>query len=85
MDDSNLLPMVFGELIERANKIEQLTDVVMAEYYAAINNDESLIPEVVSILGPNTFELLVKYFGGHTIRIPKSEDILATVRRNNGQ
>jgi len=77
--------MVFGELIERANKIEQLTDVVMAEYYAAINNDESLIPEVVSILGPNTFELLVKYFGGHTIRIPKSEDILATVRRNNGQ
>lgn len=85
MDDITILPVVFDELIERANKIEQLTDAVMADYYAAINGDESLIPEVISILGPNTFELLVKYFGGHTIQIPKSDDILATVRRNNGQ
>lgn len=85
MENSSILPVVFTELIERVNKIEQLNCSVMSEYYASINSEESLVPELVSLLGPDSFELLVKYLGGYTIRIPKTEDILATVRRNNGQ
>jgi hypothetical protein len=77
MNEPSILPPIFKELIDIADNLDKLTPEVLDGYYAAVGEDESLIPELISVLGPHTFETLIRYFGGHTIKLPKVGDIVA--------
>ena len=52
-------------------------------FLVILSTEESLIPELVAILGPQNFVVLVQYFGGHTLAIPKASTILQKVNNDN--
>jgi hypothetical protein len=83
MNELKLLSPLFYDLIERANKIEALTPELMDEFYAKIGSHESFLPELIAVIGPATFELLVRYYGGESFKIPKADDIIKFVRNPN--
>jgi len=76
MPEPSLLPPIFRELIDAADNLEKLTPEAWESFYSAIGEDENLLPELVCVLGPNTFETLIRYFGGQTLKLPKPGDIL---------
>ena len=80
MPEPSLLPPIFRELIDAADNLEKLTPEVWDSFYGAIGEDESLIPELVCVLGPHTFEVLIQYFGGQTLKLPKAGDIVSRGR-----
>lgn len=80
MGDSPV-PKILYDLLNRADKLEELTPETLWEYFELLNDDESFIPEVVAMLGPVTFAMLVQHLGGQVVRVPKPEDILRRVKK----
>jgi hypothetical protein len=83
MDETNLVPEIFYTLMNQVEKLEELDETTLWRYYDGLDNDPSFIPELVSLVGPEIFGLLVKYFGGKSIPIPTAEQILSIVRKND--
>lgn len=83
MGDSSVAPKILYDLLNKADALEGLTPDTVWQFLTILNEDESFLPEVVAMVGPATFTLLVKHIGGQTIRIPKPEDILRRVKRAN--
>jgi hypothetical protein len=46
-----------------------------------LEEDESFLPELISMLGPDAYTDIAYYFGGSTIRIPQPRDIIRQVKR----
>jgi len=82
MDNPNILPPIFGELISLADKVGQIDENVIEAYCLSLDDDESFMPELVGIIGPMAFQMLVCYYGGQSMRIPCPEDILAKLKEN---
>ena len=83
MDDTNILPPVFGELITLADQIAQTDEKVIEAYCMTLNDEESFVPELVGVIGPMAFRLLVCYYGGQSIRIPCPEEVLNTLKEHS--
>lgn len=83
MDENSLLPPIFGELIAAVNDIEQVDGAVIEAYCMALDDEESFIPELIGIIGPMAFRMLVCYYGGQSVRVPQAEEILNKVRSTN--
>jgi hypothetical protein len=81
MGDISVVPKILYDLLDQAEALEGLTPEIMWEYLATLNEDESFIPDLVAIVGPSTFALLVKHLSGQAFRVPKPEDILRKVKR----
>lgn len=77
------LPAVFKELIDNADNLDSLTEETWEAFYALLATDETLLAELVSVLGPANFVVLVQYFGGQTIKLPKAGEILKKVKNDN--
>lgn len=75
MSDTGI-PKLFNTLIGQALKLESITPEVLDAYFANISEDESFVPELVSMVGPPTFLLLIEHFGGCSIPIPKIQDVI---------
>jgi hypothetical protein len=82
MDETNLVPEIFFTLMNQADKLEELDDATLWRYYSLIDNDPSFIPELVAIVGPDIFAMLVHNFGGQKITIPTADQILSFVRKH---
>jgi len=82
MDECNILPPIFRELAEKADRLGNIDREMILEYSCTLNDDQSFLPEIFSIVGPENFGLLVRNFGGQSIRIPKPEDILMAVKNH---
>ena len=76
MDNPNILPPVFGELINLADHVAKIDDKVIEAYCLSLDDDESFVPELIGIIGPMAFQMLVCYYGGQSMRIPFPEEIL---------
>lgn len=75
------VPKILYDLLNRAEKLDDLAPDTVWEYLELLNEDESFLPEVVAIVGPATFTLLVQHMGGQSVRVPKPEDIIRKVKR----
>jgi hypothetical protein len=82
MQENNLIPEIFYSLMDQADKLEQLDESVLSRYYELLNDVTSFVPELVAVIGPDAFELLVKNYGGRTITIPSADNIISYVRKN---
>ncbi len=82
MQENNLIPEIFYSLMDQADKLDQLDESVLSRYYELLNDATSFIPELVAVIGPDAFELLVKNYGGRTITIPSADNIISFVRKN---
>lgn len=80
MGDSSI-PKILYDLLDRAEKLDDLTPETMWEYLGLLNEDESFLPEVVAIVGPVTFTMMVQHIGGQSVKLPKPEDIIRKVKR----
>jgi hypothetical protein len=81
MEEHDLIPEVFFSLMDQADKLGELDEETMQRYYETLNDAFSFLPELVAVIGPDAFELLVKNYGGRTITIPSPETILGDVRK----
>ena len=82
MAENNLVPDIFYSLMDQAEKLDKLDEPMLSKYYELLNDATNFLPELVAIIGPSTFELLVKNYGGRTISIPTADNILNLVRKN---
>lgn len=82
MKEPKILPPLFMEMIDRVDKVEALTPEIMARFYAIIDEHETFLPELIAAIGPATFELLVKYYGGRKFRLPKADEIIKMVKEH---
>lgn len=82
MDDTNILPPVFGELITQADRVAQIDGTVIEGYCMTLDDEESFVPELMGVIGPMAFQQLVCYYGGQSIRIPRPEEILDKMKEN---
>jgi len=82
MNDTNLIPDIFLTLMVQADKIAELDEETMSRYYELLNDVHSFMPELVAIVGPEVFEILVKNYGGRSMQIPTADQILSFVRKN---
>lgn len=82
MEDNNFIPELFFSLIEQADKFAALDEASWEAYYESLNTAPSFIPELVAVIGPGAFELLVKNYGGRSITIPTADNILSIARKN---
>lgn len=71
------LPKVFGGIISRMDIMDNIDSMVFEAYVDALLEEETFVSEFLSIVGSDTFRLLVKYLGGQVIRIPKPQDIVS--------
>jgi hypothetical protein len=85
MNDLDIVPAILQDLVDRANSVEQVTPEVLEEYFTLLDNDESFVPELIAMVGRDTFGVFVRCFGGQSLRIPRAEDILGAVRRSHEQ
>ena len=83
MDDFSTLPKTFFDLLRKSQALEDIDTKVLEVYFAEIAEDETLIPELVCVIGPGPFMSMVEYFGGMSMTIPKPEDILRRVKAAN--
>ncbi len=83
MDNLNILPPIFGELIALADQVAQIDAKVIESYCLSLDDEESFMPELVGIIGPMALQMLVCYYGGQTIRIPLPEDILGKLKEHS--
>jgi hypothetical protein len=77
-----ILPPIFVELIENADNLAALDEKTWEEFFCLLGEDETLLPELVAVLGPQNFMVLVQYFGGQTIRLPRAGEILKRVHND---
>jgi len=82
MNDTTLIPDIFLTLMAQADKIEELDEETMSQYYELLNDAPSFMPELVAIVGPEVFEILVKNYGGRSMQIPTADQIISLVRKN---
>lgn len=82
MQENNLIPEIFFSLMDQADKLAALDEVTLNRYYELLNDVASFVPELVAVVGPDAFELLVKNYGGRTITIPTADNIISLVRKN---
>lgn len=82
MDGNDLIPEIFMSLMDQADKLAELDESTMNRYYEVIGEAHTFIPELVSIIGPDAFGLLVKHYGGRSLTIPTPDQILKTVRKH---
>jgi hypothetical protein len=82
MQENNLVPEIFYDFMNQVEKLKQLDESVMNQYYGLLNGATNFLPELVAVIGPEAFELLVKNYGGRTVTIPSAETILNSVRKN---
>ncbi len=85
MDDLDIVPAIFQDLVSRADNVEKLTPETLEEYFTLVDEDESFVPELISVLGRDTFSVFIRCFGGQSLRIPRAEDILGAIRRSHEQ
>ena len=85
MEDTDLVPEIFFSLMDQADKLDELDEPIMESYYDALNDVSSFIPELVAVIGPEAFELLVKNYGGRTLTIPNADAILTIVRKHESK
>lgn len=82
MEDTDLIPEIFFNLMDQASKLDELDEGTMQQYYDALNEVSNFIPELVAVIGPEAFELLVKNYGGRSLTIPSADAILTIVRKH---
>lgn len=82
MDEHDLIPEIFFNLMDQADKLAELDDETMDRYYEVIGESHTFIPELISIIGPEAFKLLVKHFAGRAISVPTPDQILKAVSRH---
>jgi len=82
MDPENNLPPVFYDMLDRATVTDKLTSDIVTEYCDIIQEDESFLPDLLSVIGTEAFETMVKYHGGQSFCVPRAEEILAKVKKN---
>ncbi len=85
MPETDLLAPIFQELIGKADRIAALDRAAIEDFCGLIGQDPTFVPELVNILGPDTFLYLVHYFGGKTFTIPEVSDILDRVKLSKEQ
>ena len=83
MDNPNILPPIFGELINSADYVAQIDAKVIEAYCLSLDDEESFMPELIGIIGPMAFKMLVCYYGGQSMRIPLPEDILSKLKEHS--
>jgi len=81
MSDSYLVPKLFTDLINQVGLEQELTPEVEQAYFAAIGSDESLLPELACILGPQPFFGLITHLGGQTLKVPRVSDVIRLAKK----
>ena len=82
MDPENNLPQIFYDMLDKADTADKLTSDIIANYCESIQEEESFLPDLLDVIGPEAFETMVKYHGGQTFYVPGVEEILAKVKKN---
>lgn len=79
MDD---VAPIFRKLLSRNEKMDNIKeDDVLDEYIAFLKDEESYLYDLYNLVGPEIFLVLVEYFGGLTLSIPKPSEILRKSKR----
>jgi hypothetical protein len=82
MDPENNLPQIFYDMLDKADVTDKLTSDIIATYCEGIQEDESFLPDLLAVIGPEAFETMVKYHGGQTFHVPRAEEILSKVKKD---
>lgn len=82
MDPENNLPQIFYDMLDRSSIVDKLTVDTIAQYCACIQEEENFLPDLLSIVGPEAFESMIKYHGGQHFYVPRAEEVIAKVKKN---
>jgi hypothetical protein len=82
MEPENNLPQVFYDMLDRATVSDKLNQDIIEEYCSRIQGDENFLPDLLSIVGPEAFETMVKYHGGQHFCVPRAAEVIAKVGKN---
>jgi hypothetical protein len=82
MEPENNLPQVFYDMLDRVNISDKLNQDIITEYCTHIQGDETFLPDLLSIVGPEAFESMVRYHGGQYFYVPRADEVLTKVSQN---
>ena len=82
MEPENNLPQVFYDMLDRATISDKLDSDIITEYCACIQEEENFLPDLLSIVGSEAFETMVRYHGGQYFYVPRADEVLTKVNHN---
>lgn len=81
MDKSVEIPPVLKDILSRIEVGDVLSEEDFISFFEVIGEQESFLPELVCVVGLETFMSLVSVLGGTTIKIPEMQEISRAVKR----
>jgi hypothetical protein len=78
--DTGPLPEIFSDLISFADSLGSLTEEGVEHYCELLQEDHSLTPELLAVVGASTFKQIVAALGGQSLKIPRAEEILKRIQ-----
>jgi hypothetical protein len=82
MEPENSLPQIFYDMLDRATITDKLNPDIITKYCDCIQEEESFLPDFLSIVGSEAFEIMVKYHGGQHFYVPRADEVLTKVDQN---
>ena len=76
------LPKALVDLVTHLDKADAITPEMVHQYAQLTATQESLIPDLIDLIGEKHFWAVVTHLGGNVLRIPKPQDVLRVINRS---